>query len=213
VTSTDAARSAIAPLGPETWEAFAALVDKHHGIVGGCWCTAYHPDADRRAGPDGRSVERRLVEAGRAHAALVMEDGAAIGWCELGSPAELPNIYHRKEYDAVGLDPAAYRLTCFFVDRDHRRQGVAGRALLGALALVGAAGGGMVEGYPVTPVPGKKVSGSFLFSGTRGMFERAGFEHVRPLGTKRSIMRLDVPAATGTTPATAGGAPAPAGRG
>ena len=34
-------------------------------------------------------------------------------WCQYGCPDELPNIYHRKEYEA-GLDKATdYRLTCF----------------------------------------------------------------------------------------------------
>ena len=35
-----------------------------------------------------------------------MFDGdAAVAWCEYGTPEELPNIYHRKEYGA-GLDKA-----------------------------------------------------------------------------------------------------------
>ncbi len=35
-----------------------------------------------------------------------------------------------------------YRITCFFVDRDHRRNGVAGVALRGALELIAQGGGG-----------------------------------------------------------------------
>ncbi|MGI8949398.1 MAG: hypothetical protein ACR2FV_15780 [Ornithinimicrobium sp.] len=41
-----------------------------------------------------------------------------------------------------------YRLTCFFVDRRCRRKGVATAALDGALALIAADGGGLVETYP-----------------------------------------------------------------
>jgi GNAT superfamily N-acetyltransferase len=41
-----------------------------------------------------------------------------------------------------------YRLTCFFVDRDYRRAGVAAAALQGALDLIAQAGGGVVEAYP-----------------------------------------------------------------
>lgn len=29
----------IQPLGPETWDAFAALAERHKGVWGGCWCT------------------------------------------------------------------------------------------------------------------------------------------------------------------------------
>jgi hypothetical protein len=33
----------IKPLGPDTWEAFAQLAEKHNGVWGGCWCTWFHP--------------------------------------------------------------------------------------------------------------------------------------------------------------------------
>jgi hypothetical protein len=34
----------IRPLTTETWDAFAALVEKHNGVWGGCWCIYFHPD-------------------------------------------------------------------------------------------------------------------------------------------------------------------------
>ena len=76
-----------------------------------------------------------------------------------GTPEELPNIYHRKQYEA-GLDRLPdYRLTCFFVDRNYRRTGVAAVALRGSLQLIAQAGSGVVEAYP-PDTPGKKVSAS-----------------------------------------------------
>lgn len=184
----------VEPLSEATWPAFRALVAKHNGIFGGCWCTSFHPNEDRKAGPDGETVKHRLVLAGRAHAALVMDGEAAVGWAQYGTPVELPAIYHRKEYEASILDPAAYRITCFFVDRDHRRRGVARMALQGALDLIAAEGGGTVEGYPRTDLAEKpKISSSFLYNGTMTMFVDAGFEFVRPLGTLRSVVRTTVP--------------------
>jgi hypothetical protein len=115
----------IKPLVPDTWDAFAQLAERHNGVWGGCWCTWFHP---RRAVQDsdvgaGRPYKERLVREGRAHAALVFDGEVAVAWCEYGTPEELPNIYHRKEYEA-GLDKAPdYRLTCFFVDRNYRRRG------------------------------------------------------------------------------------------
>jgi hypothetical protein len=29
----------IRPLAPDTWREFADLVERHHGVFGGCWCT------------------------------------------------------------------------------------------------------------------------------------------------------------------------------
>jgi len=183
----------VRPLGPDTWDAFAALVEKHNGVWGGCWCTWFH----REPGEKGRGVEgnrenkRDRVLSGDAHAALVFAGEAAIGWCEYGSVRELPNINHKKEYQAGLQEPPDYRLTCFFVDRDHRRRGVAAVALRGAVELIAVRGGGLVEAYP-QDTGGAKEKASFLYNGTRGMFEQAGFSYQRPVGTKHCVMRRTV---------------------
>jgi ribosomal protein S18 acetylase RimI-like enzyme len=186
----------IRPLSLETWDAYAALIEKHNGVWGGCWCTYFHEDEPAGSKDDlGRpGFKKRMVELGIAHAALVFDGDQAIGWAEYGSPVELPNIYHRKERDATGIDHAAYRITCFFIDRDHRRSGVAEEALNGALDLIAAAGGGVVESYPNIVDPAKKVSSSFLHNGTPPMFERAGFAFVQRLGKNKTLMRRTVAA-------------------
>ncbi|MGH8892409.1 MAG: hypothetical protein ACRDWY_03745 [Actinomycetes bacterium] len=87
-----------------------------------------------------------------------------------------------------------YRLTCFFVDRQYRRKGVAAVALRGALGLIAQAGGGVVEAYP-QDTPGKKVSASFLYNGTRSLFEQAGFSYDRRKGMHHCVMSTTVPRA------------------
>ena len=162
----------ISALTPDTWDAFAGLCERHNGVFGGCWCTWFHTlHADKERTFDGnRALKKRLVEEGRAHAALVMDGDEAVAWCNYGSPEELPNIYHRKQYEEeLDLLPD-YRITCMFVDKRYRRRGVLAVALRGALDLIAQAGGGVVEGYP-HDTEGKKVS--VLYNGTRTLFERA----------------------------------------
>ena len=66
-------------------------------------------------------------------------------------------------------------------------------ALRGAVDLIAAAGGGVVEGYPhdlaEKKAAGKKVSSSFLYNGTRTMYERVGFTYDRPKGLGNCVMR------------------------
>lgn len=183
----------VRPLDTGTWDAFARLAEKHHGVWNGCWCTAFHPRPERRAtsAADTRSRKEQLVREGRAHAALVFEGDDAVGWCQYGSPAELPRIYHRREYEAGLVTPADWRITCFFIDRDHRRQGVATAGLAGALDLIAAAGGGVVEAFP-QDTGGGRVSSSLLYNGTRSLFERFGFEFERPKGKNHCVMRRTV---------------------
>jgi len=132
-----------------------------------------------------------LVQQGRAHAALVFDGEEAVGWAEYGPPEELPNIHHRQEYESGLVGPPDHRITCIFVDRRHRRRGVAAVALRGALDLIAQAGGGVVEGYPhhMSKQPeGKKMSSSFLYNGTRKMYEDAGFTYERAKGQKNCVM-------------------------
>ena len=91
----------IRPLTAETWEAFADLAERHNGVWGGCWCTWFHTfEAEKTHTVEGnRALKEQLVREGRAHAALVFDGEVAVGWCEYGTPEELPNINHRKEYE------------------------------------------------------------------------------------------------------------------
>jgi GNAT superfamily N-acetyltransferase len=183
----------IVPLTPDTWAMFDAMVVRHSGIFGGCWCMYFHPDsAERGNGAEGnRAMKKLYVERCVAHAALVIDDDEAVAWAEYGTPAELPNIHHRKQYDAEADLTPDYRVTCIFVDKRYRRRGLAEMALLGAVDLIANDGGGIVEGYP--HVPGeKKMSSSFLYNGTRAMYERCGFDFVRPKGLKNTVMRRTV---------------------
>lgn len=179
----------VRPLGPDTWDAYARLIERHGGVWGGCWCTWFHPDSpDKRQSAEGnRALKQRLVCEGKAHAAVVFDGDTAVGWCQYGTPAELPNIHHRREYEAAQATRPDYRLTCIFVDRAYRRRGVAGVALHGALELIAGLGGGTVEGYP-HDVQGRKKSASFLYNGTRTLYERAGFTYLRPKGQGNCVM-------------------------
>ena len=184
---------AIRPLDAGTWDAFAELAERHNGVWNGCWCTWFHPAcAERGESPDGnRALKERLVREDKAHAALVFDGDLAVAWCQYGSPEELPRIYHLKEYNAGLVKAPDYRITCFFVGRGYRRRGVAAVALRGALDLIAQAGGGVVEAYP-QDTQGKTTSGSFLYNGTRGLFEKAGFSYERSKGKNHCVMRKTV---------------------
>jgi ribosomal protein S18 acetylase RimI-like enzyme len=184
----------IKPLTPETFPAWMALAAKHNGVWGGCYCSYFHGDTEQtvKSEHNRATFKERLVCEGVAHAALVFDGDDAIAWCQYGSPVELPNIYHRKQYDAGEPAPPPWRITCFTVDRAHRRSGVAREALDGALALIAEAGGGEVVSFPNELTPGKRTSSSFLHNGTRAMFEQAGLTFERHIGKSKTVMRKTI---------------------
>jgi GNAT superfamily N-acetyltransferase len=154
---------------------------------------AFHPEGVGRTktAAQNRAEKECRVRSGQAHAALVYDGSSCVGWCQFGSPAELPRIKSQRAYlEGLTVLPD-WRITCFFVDKACRGQGVAAAALKGALREIARLGGGRVESYPEA-IEGRSISGSFLHNGAASMFEREGFERARRLGKNRWVVTKDV---------------------
>ena len=167
----------IRPLAPDTWRAFADLVERHNGVFGGCWCTYFHSlsrDPDRTY-ESNRDLKCQLVEHGRAHAALVFDGDEAVAWAEFGPPGELPNIHHRQEYEAGLVDGARLpgHLHLRGPTLPTRRRRRAGTTRSAGPDLPGGWRGG--RGIPARHVEapqGKKMSSSFLTTAPAGCTRR-----------------------------------------
>jgi hypothetical protein len=179
----------IRALAPDTFDDFAALVERNGGMFAHCWCTWFHPDCvEKEQRSTRRALKQHLVADGNAHAALVYDGDRAVAWAQYGSPEELPNIHHRKQYLATAERLPDYRITCILVERGLRGQGLAAIALRGAVALIAQAGGGLVEGYPHDTGGVRKKNSSFVYNGTRRMYEREDFNYDRPKGQGNCVM-------------------------
>lgn len=182
-------------LSPTTWPDFETLFRKHNGVCGGCWCLYYHgtesfTHKDHR--PENKRVKKALVKKGQAHGIIVYSGASPVGWCQYGPRPELPRLDASKTYRNLELadhGEKLWRITCFFVDRNNRRRGIARFGLNAALASIKKKGGGTVEAYPSTTLglgPGQ------MWSGTVSMFESAGFKIVSQLSKSRVVMRRTV---------------------
>ena len=181
-------------LDPSTWDAFAALVEANNGVFGGCWCMGFHDEGVARGEPAvNRSRKLDRVRARTAHAALVFEGDDCVGWCQFGAPDEVPRIKNRAAYQRGRTGPPDWRIACCFVGKGHRRRGVAAAALVGALDMIAALGGGSVEGYPEDA---GVVAAGFLVNGALSSYEKVGFARVRRIGKHRWVVRTDVTSAT-----------------
>jgi hypothetical protein len=177
----------VRPLDESTWPAFAALVERNNGIFGGCWCMGFHAEGVGKGRTPELNRERKLarVRAGTAHAALVFDGDDCRGWCQFGSPAELPRIKSRAAYERGRTSFPDWRIACCYVGRGHRRQGVSAAGLSGALDLIAVLGGGTVEGYPEA---GDAVPAGFLYNGALSTYEKLGFARDRKIGKHRWVV-------------------------
>ena len=170
-----------------TWPAFAALVERNNGVFGGCWCMGFHAEGVGKDTTAAQNCERKheRVRAGTAHAALVFEGDDCVGWCQFGTPDELPRIKSRAAYEKGVTDSPDWRIACCYVGKGHRRKGVATAALAGAVDLIAGLGGGTVEGYPEDA---GSVPAGFLFNGALSTYEKLGFTRDRKIGKHRWVV-------------------------
>ena len=186
------------PLDATTWDAFAELVERNGGVFGGCWCRGHLATEEGTSfhgvrGIDKRAAKEELVRTGRAHAALVLDgSGVAQGWAKFGRTSELPILHqHRRAYEQGGPQRPDWRVSCFYTDTRHRREGIARAALEGALTFIARDGGGTVEAIPEV-TDGRVAVGRFLFVASVELFEDHGFERVRQLGKWAWLVRRTV---------------------
>jgi hypothetical protein len=174
----------------DTWDDFAALVEANNGVWGGCWCMGFHPEGlDKDSASHNRENKLSHVRRGTVHQVLVYDGEECVGWCQYGTPAELPTIQNRKAYEKEIDDLPDWRIGCIFTGKGHRRSGVARAAVLGALAAITDAGGGLVEAYPEQVDGREPQAGSYFHTGPENLFEELGFTRDRQIAKWRWVMR------------------------
>ena len=181
----------VCELTEATWPAYEALIERHNGVWGGCWCMGFH-EIPIESKLSKRERKKGLVCEGRAHTALVMEGDVAVGWCQFGPNRELkPQNKFKRKYESEQTIEPDWKITCFFVDKSYRGRGVSSLALDGALKFIAGEGGGLVEAYPES-VDGRKVQSTFICLGTIPMFEKRGFVKTRQVAMHHWVMTKEV---------------------
>jgi hypothetical protein len=183
-------------LDPTTWPDFVRLVEANNGVWGGCWCMGFHveglPPGRTREG--NKKAKKAHVDRGTVHQVLVYDGDEAVGWCQYGSPAELPNIKNVAAYERELEALPDWRIGCMFTGKGHRGAGVARAAVEAALGRIKEAGGGVVEAYPEQVDGRPPQRGAYLHTGAETLFADLGFVRDRRIAKWRWVMRLDVTA-------------------
>lgn len=182
----------IHPLTLDRWDDLVRLFGAN-GAVGGCWCMWWRQTSREfgaKAGDQDREELRTIVESGRVPGLLAYEGGVPVGWCSLGPREEFGRLNRSPVLKPVDEQPA-WAIVCFFINRNHRGQGVGAALLRAAIAHAAAEGAAIVEGYPLDDSVGR-LSNSAAYTGVVSMFREAGFEEVARRTPGRPIMRYAV---------------------
>lgn len=173
---------AIKPVTRDNWSDLEALFETRGGPKY-CWCMAWRPMKDRVSAKneDRKAALQSLVKTGTPVGLLGYMQGKPVAWCSV-APRNTFTRLRDDQQDEEGV----WSVTCFFVRRDHRGEGLAGRLLDAAAELARRSGARALEGYPVDP-----DSPSYRHMGFTPMFEDRGFREVARAGSRRHVLRLE----------------------
>ena len=180
----------VRPLTPELWPSLERLFGRA-GASNGCWCMYWRigPAYRRRPREENKAALRAITDDGQPPGLLAFDRELTVGWCRLTPRSDLPYLDRTWPAERTG-EPSVWSLSCFYVRRDYRGQGVMDALIAAALARAGRARAVAVEGYPVdTQAPNSSRN---LFTGTASAFERAGFTVVGRGRHAHVLMRQDL---------------------
>lgn len=188
----------IRPATTELWPAVAALFAAG-GDAKWCWCQFWRKPGSNwtntTADENRRDLEA-LVAGEPAPGLVALREGVAVGWVGLGRREAFGRLARSRTIPQLPGDDV-WVVNCFVVARTARRGGVAGALLAAAVDYARGHGARVVEGYPVDAGGGRIASAS-VYTGTVGMFRRAGFQVAADTTSKpapgmvRRVMRLAV---------------------
>ncbi len=185
------------PLIPDRWTDFETLFGER-GACGGCWCMFWRrsrAEFETGKGAGNKAAMKALVESGSPPGLLAYLDGVPVGWCSVAPRECFPALARSRVLKAVD-DTPVWSVTCLFVRKSNRGQGVSVELLKAAGRYVAERGGTMVEGYPVEPRT-PNVPAAFAWTGLASAFLQAGYYEHRRGSPTRPIMRLAVIEAPG----------------
>ncbi len=151
-----------------------------------CWCMVWRrtaAEAKLQAGAERKRMMMERIDAGTPVGLLAYDGEEAVGWVSIA-----PRETHR----SLGGPPAEpgdviWSLTCFYVPRRLRGDGLVRKLISGAVDHARENGATVVEAYPVGP-----DSPSFRFMGFVPVFAEAGFRDLGMTGARRHVMRLEL---------------------
>jgi GNAT superfamily N-acetyltransferase len=180
----------IRPLTSDLWPAFEDLFGKN-GACNGCWCMYGRIGSAYRKRPreNNKAAFREVVKRGPPPGLLAFDGDVAVGWCQLTPRDALPwldRTWRLKRVDDVPV----WSLSCFYVRKGSRRQGVTSALIAAALKAAKRAQAPALEAYPFDADVSPSASGT----GYASTFARAGFKTVARRTPARPIMRHDLKA-------------------
>jgi len=178
----------IRPVTPDLWPALEELFGRS-GACNGCWCMYWRIGSlyRQRDRAENKTALKKIVRNGPPLGLLAFDDHTAVGCCQLTPRSDLPWLDRSRVAATIDTRPV-WSISCFYVRRGYRGQGVTAALIEAAVAAAKRAKVDTLEAYPRDAA--KHTVGAF--TGFTSTFARAGFTEIARRQDGRPIMRCDV---------------------
>lgn len=190
----------VRPATADRWSDLVTVFGQRGDDRSWCWCQNFLRTEDAAppasdVPPDNRdALYEEITHAAVAPGLIAYVDDHPVGWTRVGLRGAFPGVRGNRALARVlnEDDAGVWWVTCFVVDKWHRRSGIGLALLQAAVAFAREHGATAVEGHPVdvAALKAARVAGSAIYTGTVAMFAAAGFAEVARTYPSRPVMRL-----------------------
>jgi GNAT superfamily N-acetyltransferase len=176
------------PLKRNLWTDLEELFGPR-GACAGCWCMYWKLRGkafDEARDNETRQMHKSIVDSGVETGLLAYMQGEIVGWIAVEPREAYSRLAHSRTLKTVD-EESVWSVTCFFVAKDYRRQGISVELLLAAVEHVRSKGGSIVEGYPTETA--NSMPAPLVYTGIASAFKQAGFQEVARRSSTRPIYR------------------------
>jgi GNAT superfamily N-acetyltransferase len=173
----------------DRWADVAELFGDN-GAYSGCWCMWWRVTSSVFSAENGAGLRARcesLVEEGREPGLLAYLDDRPVGWVAVAPRSKYGRMQRSPKLKPVD-DLPVWMISCFYIDRTHRGQGVAKALLAAAVAHARDRGAAAIEGVPIDTRGAVRASAD-VYTGSLAMFEAAGFTEIARRGGRPIVRR------------------------
>ena len=180
------------PVTKSRWLDFETLFGEK-GACGGCLCMLWRltrKEFEQQKGEGNRQAMKSIIESGKKPGLLAYAGKQPVAWCSVAPREQFPALDRSRILKKIDDEPV-WSISCFFIHKNYRKQGLGVRILEAVTQYVRKRGGKIIEGYPVEPKKGKTAD-VFVWTGLASIFKKAGFTECARRSETRPIMRYHI---------------------
>ena len=138
-------------------------------------------------GEGNKRAMKKIVQTKTPPGLLAYHGKAPVGWIALAPRETFVRLEGSRVLAPIDDEPVC-SVICFFVRKDHRKQGMTVELLKAAAKSAKKSKAKILEGYPYELK--KQLPAPFVWTGLVSAFRKAGFEEAARRSETRPIMRL-----------------------